>query len=137
MPEERKLPVANEDEMTPKVSLSAFPNGSVRYEPGNPGRPETSETKGNVTVRNTEIPATPRFFEVSFSIGAHLSLEDAETHATLILNIPVPTRTSDVPYREVEDRAAQHLPRVLRELADLIAADRERATREQADRPAE
>ena len=128
--------MANQDAAHPTVALTSFSNGSICFRHEEPGRPATTETSGNITVRNAEIPPKPSFFDVSFNIGAHLNLAGAETHSTLLLNIPVPRATSDIPYREVEDEAARHLPQVLRALADLIATDLERVAKELADRRA-
>lgn len=126
--------MAKDNDETHSVALTSFGNGNVRFQKGSEGRPETKEVNGNVTVVNKAIEPTPNFFDVSFTIGALQSSEGAETSSTLILNVPLPSQSSDHSYPEIEDKAARLLPPMLRALADLIEADIERVATEKADR---
>lgn len=129
--------MANDEPLKHTIDLTRFTNGEVRFQPERPGRPETTQVNGNVTVTNTAIAPTPSFFEVSFNIGVDLSIDGTRLSSSLHLSVPIHAERSDRSYEELENTAAELLPSMLRTTAELIEADLERASAEKAAREAE
>lgn len=118
------------------MHLRTFQNGSVRFVPPTPGRPETREKVAgsltDITIVNSETKGSPAFFEVSFFISCSHDVDGIETSNAFTLETVVPAADNESSYSQVEDNAALQLPGLLRDLAELIEADIDRATRERA-----
>ncbi|MDJ0631078.1 MAG: hypothetical protein QNJ44_22665 [Rhodobacter sp.] len=109
------------------IKITGYGEGALRYVPANPGRPETSDTQGKVTVVNTARPGTPAFFEVEHWINATVTNHGATSALTLCLKTPLPFGQAglpdaprDVRYAQAEDASAKGLPQMLRQLADCV-----------------
>ncbi|WP_154667750.1 hypothetical protein [Leisingera caerulea] len=90
-----------------------------------------------MTIHNAEQPGTPAHFEVSHMISASSEQNGLLTRNTFHWTTLLPADSNALPYIRVEDEAAHQIAGALRELADAVEADVERADAERAQRAEE
>lgn len=109
------------------MRVTSFGNGEVRFLPGDPGQPETRETRvsENLTVNliNAARPERPDAFEVTFLVMFSYGEGDFERHGNITLSPVVPRDGEDPTYFQLEGAAARQLPDLLRSLAEAVAAE--------------
>lgn len=93
--------------------------GNVRYISKVDEIPETTQRDGNVTIVNKGRPGQPGYFETSFTLSFHTLDQQASEHNVFTVRLPI-NLPHDSPYSEIEGRAAEDLPAVLRAIADEV-----------------
>jgi hypothetical protein len=97
-----------------------FGNGSITFVPPVPGRRASTRVENNVTIVETEIPAKPAHYDVSFQISANDTAGPLATFNVFHLNLKVFDADHREAYRSVEEKAAEMVAPLLREIASKI-----------------
>ena len=114
------------------LKLTSFEPGAIRFIPATDGHRESVERRSEILeIRNAEIPPTPAFFLTDFIIVSARDGAETMVESHIELTIAVPGER-DTPYDQIEDAAAHLLPCLLRQLADLIQNDLDRADSERS-----
>src|SRR4051812_28930475 len=95
-------------------------NGQVAFVTKVDPTPTTSETSGSVTINNIGRPGKPAHYEITFSISVDSLEGRVEGYNTFLWNEIVLDERDDVPYREVEAKAARQIAPMLRAVADQV-----------------
>ncbi|MDB5678649.1 hypothetical protein [Sphingomonas bacterium] len=94
--------------------------GSIKFIKAIEPTPTTSETEGNVTVKNMGSPGVPAYYDASFMLHAKHDKSGVTFSNIFHWNVIVNAKTIDAPYSEIEGAAALQIAPMLRELADEI-----------------
>lgn len=116
-----------------------FPHGAVTFFPPVEGRPETRSTSStdNLTVNviNEAKDGLPSAFMVTFFISFAHEVGGRSVDNTIEISTGSCIGMDDMtPYHQVEQKAADRVPHLLRALADAIEDDNRRADREREER---
>ena len=102
------------------LTLASFGNGEIRYISKVDAVPTTSETNGNVTVKNMGRDEIPGHFETSFMIQVKIEESGIDAYSSFHWHDVVLADQADVSYRSIEDKAARRIAPMLRTLADRL-----------------
>ncbi|WP_139802578.1 hypothetical protein [Aurantimonas sp. 22II-16-19i] len=103
-----------------KITSVGFGNGSIEFERGIPGTPETVERSGNSTFITRAQPGTPAHFDATFMLVIRGENDGLEFSNTFHLSVPVPNDDHCATYRAIEAEAARLLAPVLRGASEEI-----------------
>ncbi len=95
-------------------------NGSIQYYGKIDAIPASSETNGNVTVKNAAVDEVPAYYDVSFLINSNFEELGIQFNNVFHWHCAVKEEDSFAQYRLIEDQAAQAVPTMLRVLADRL-----------------
>jgi len=118
------------------LTLTSFGNGSIRFVGKVDEVPPSTTVDGNVTINNSGTPGVPAHFETTTMIQAQIKVSDVTAFSTFHLNDVVLSENADVPYREIEYKAARRLAPMLRAIADQIDQEMARFDEREKERKA-
>jgi hypothetical protein len=103
-----------------ELNSVSFGNGDVTFIKEVEATPTTSETTGNVTVKNVGHPGVPAYFEVTFMLGCDWQDGPIQFSNFFHLKALVLGKSRESSYLAVEAEAARSLAPMLRMIADDV-----------------
>jgi hypothetical protein len=104
-----------------QLKSAAIAHGAVTYISAEPAVPDSSETKGKVTVNVVGRAEKPAYWNVYYSIHASFEGGGGPALGTIGWDVRLPVQSAaDAKYSEVEAEAARQIAPMLRAVADAI-----------------
>lgn len=104
----------------PNITKVELGPGSIVYLKCEEGRPETVETKLNITVKTPAIPSVPAHYSVIFPVSFEYEEGPHRSRSSIDFYCVVQDADENAPYREIESQAVLQIAPMLRSVADQI-----------------